>query len=53
MSKERVKKAIMSIDKKDLKEMIDDAKPTEVNCHFCGENYVFSVDELKEIYKDK
>ncbi len=52
-SKERVRKAIMSIEKKDLKEMIDDGKPTEVNCHFCGENYVFSVEELKEIYKEK
>lgn len=46
-SKERVTKAIISIGKKDIKEMIDDNKPIEVNCHFCNTNYTFSVDELK------
>ncbi len=46
-SKERVSKAIISIGKKDIKEMIDDNKPVEVNCHFCNTNYEFSVDELK------
>ena len=46
-SKERVEKALISIGKKDIQEMIDDNKPIEVNCHFCNTNYVFSVDELK------
>lgn len=46
-SKEKVTKAIISIGKKDIKEMVDDNKPIEVNCHFCNTNYVFSVDELK------
>lgn len=46
-SKERVAKAIISIGKKDIQEMIDDNKPIEVNCHFCNTNYTFSVDELK------
>lgn len=49
--KARVEKAIVSIGKKDIQEMIDDGKPIEVNCHFCNENYVFTVDELKEILK--
>ena len=48
-SKERVEKAIISIGKKDIQEMIDDAKPIEVNCHFCNKNYTFSVDELKSM----
>lgn len=46
-SKEKVTKAIISIGKKDIKEMVDDNKPIEVNCHFCNTNYIFSVDELK------
>ena len=50
-SKERITKALISIGKKDLQEMIDDGKPIEVNCHFCNTNYTFSVDELKEIAK--
>jgi len=49
--KARVEKAIVSIGKKEIQEMIDDGKPIEVNCHFCNENYVFTVDELKEIIK--
>ena len=50
-TKERVEKAIVSIGKKDIQEMIDDDKPIEVNCHFCNTNYVFEVDELKAIIK--
>ncbi|WP_066715630.1 Hsp33 family molecular chaperone HslO [Clostridium sp. Marseille-P299] len=48
-SKERVEKAIISIGKKDLQEMIDDNEPIEVNCHFCNKHYMFSVDDLKKI----
>lgn len=50
-TKERVEKAIVSIGRKDLQEMIDDGEPIEVNCHFCNENYHFSVEELKDIIK--
>lgn len=48
-SKERVEKALISIGKKEIREMINDGKPIEVNCHFCSKNYEFSVDELKDI----
>lgn len=50
-TKERVEKAIVSIGKKEIQEMIDDGKEIEVNCHFCNTNYKFTVDELKEIIK--
>lgn len=46
-SKERVEKAVISIGRKDIQEMIDDNEPIEVNCHFCNEHYKFEVDELK------
>lgn len=49
--KERVARAIISIGKKDLQEMIDDGKEIEVNCQFCGKKYTFSVDELKEMLR--
>jgi len=48
-SQHRVSKAIVSIGKKELEEIIADGKPIEVNCHFCGKNYLFDVDELKEM----
>ena len=50
-SKERVEKAIVSIGKRDIQEMIDDGKDIEVNCHFCNTQYAFTVDELKQIIK--
>lgn len=49
-SKERVEKALIAVGKKELKEMIDDDKEIEVNCHFCSKHYVFSVEELKALY---
>ncbi len=48
-SKERVSKAVMSIGAKDLKEMVDDKKPIEVNCHFCNSHYTFSPEELEQM----
>lgn len=48
-SKDRVEKAIISIGKNDIQEMIDDNEPIEVNCHFCNKHYMFSVDDLKKI----
>ena len=49
-TKRRVEKALISIGKKEIQEMIQDGKPIEINCHFCGRHYVFSVEELKEIF---
>lgn len=48
--RQRVEKALISIGKKELREMIEDGEPIEMNCHFCNTNYVFTVDELKELY---
>ena len=50
-SKERVSKAVISVGKKDLQEMIDEGKPIEVNCHFCNSHYTFTVEEMKEMLK--
>ena len=49
-TKERVEKALISVGKKELQEMIDDGKTIEVNCHFCNKNYAFTVDELKDLF---
>ena len=48
-SKDRVHRAISSISKQDIQEMIDDNKPIEVNCQFCDKKYIFEVDELKKM----
>ena len=48
---ERVSKFIASLGKKELQEMIDDGKPVEVNCQFCGSHYKFDTEQLKEFIK--
>ncbi len=47
--KDRVKRALMLIGKKEIDEMIADGKDVELCCQFCNRKYSFSVDELKEI----
>ena len=50
-SKERVTKALASISRAELDDIIKDGKPIEVNCDFCNTHYTFDIDELKEIGK--
>ena len=50
-SKERVSKAVISVGKKDLQEMIAEGKPIEVNCHFCNSHYTFTVEDMEEMLK--
>ena len=50
-SKERVEKAIVSIGRKEINDMIQDGKPIEVKCHFCNTAYEFSIEDLKQIIK--
>lgn len=50
-SKERVEKVLISLGRKELKEMADDGEDIELNCHFCNSSYKFSVDEINEILK--
>lgn len=46
-SRERVAKALYSIGKKELDEMIRDGEP--VKCHFCNRAYSFRVEDLAQI----
>ena len=48
-SKKRVSKALISVGKKELQDMIDEGNDIEVNCHFCNTDYKFTVEELKEL----
>ena len=49
--KQRVEKALISIGRKELEEMIEDGKSIEVNCHFCNKHYEFTVKDLSELYE--
>ena len=48
-SKERIEKALISIGPKDIREMIDEGRPVEVGCQFCGRKYTFDMDDLRRI----
>lgn len=48
-SRDRVTKAIISIGKKEITDMINEGKDIEVNCHFCNKNYVFTPSDLKKL----
>ncbi len=49
--RERVEKALISLGRRELQDMIDDGQEITVNCHFCNQDYKFSVDDLKELYR--
>lgn len=46
-SKERVTRAVASLGRKDLEDLIAQGETIEVNCEFCDSQYYFTVDELK------
>ena len=48
-SKDRVEKALISIGKAELQDMIEDGEPIEVKCHFCNKGYEFTIEDLKKI----
>lgn len=48
-SKDRVEKALISIGKTELQDMIEDGESIEVKCHFCNKGYEFTVEDLKKI----
>ena len=50
-SKERISRALSTIRKKDLDDIINDGEEIEIKCQFCNRAYKFSIDELKEIRK--
>lgn len=51
-SKEKMSKALISIGKKDLEEIIEKDKKAELVCHFCNKKYQFSEEELETLLED-
>lgn len=48
-SRERVERVLMSIGKKDLKEIYEDGKTEEILCHFCNKSYEFKQADIKNL----
>ena len=52
-SKEHMAEGLATLDKKVLKEMIEEDGKAELVCHFCNKKYDFNKDELKNILEEK
>ena len=50
-SKERVEKALISIGKDEIQDIIENEGSTSLHCHFCNKDYEFSKEELEELLK--
>lgn len=48
-SRDRMEKALISMGRADLQEIIDDGRGAELCCHFCGSRYFFTTEELKAL----
>lgn len=48
-SRKRVERAMISLGKKEIEEMIAEGKEVEVGCQFCNKKYKFTVEELERL----
>lgn len=51
-SRNRTEKILISLGKKELLGIAEEGKDTSVCCHFCGKEYVFTPDEIKNLATD-
>jgi len=51
-TRERVEKALISIGRKDIDEMIAEGKDVELACHFCSKKYVFTPEDLVRLREE-
>lgn len=51
-SRQRMKKALISIGKSDLQELADTQENIELSCHFCDKKHSFSREEIKEVLRN-
>ena len=50
-SEERLEQVLMTIGKKDLKEIIEEDGQAELVCQFCRKKYFFDREHLEKIYE--
>ena len=51
-NRERYYRALMSLGKDELQDILDDDEPVETVCRFCNKSYVFTNDEIGEMIKN-
>lgn len=48
-SRERMERALVTLGRRELNQLIAEDQGAELNCHFCRNRYHFSTDELREL----
>lgn len=48
-SRDRIEKALISIGKNDLQEIVNDGKAEEIICHFCNKKYIFNKEDITQL----
>jgi molecular chaperone Hsp33 len=51
-SRERYQRALVTLGRKELEDMIREQDGAQLQCHFCNKTYKFTAQELSEIAKD-
>ena len=51
-SRERMERALMSLGREDLEEIIEEDGQAELSCHFCNSRYTFTKAELEAILRE-
>lgn len=49
-SRERFEKALITLGKKEIKNLIEEDGQAELHCHFCNEKYTFDADQLESLH---
>ncbi len=52
-SREKIKNAVAALGREDLLSLIEDGEPVEAHCDFCGQDYLFSPEEIREMTEKK
>ncbi|OPJ56426.1 Hsp33 family molecular chaperone HslO [Alkalithermobacter paradoxus] len=51
-NRERIEKALITLGKNTLNEILEQDKKAEISCHFCNEKYEFDEENIKTIIKN-
>ena len=52
-SRERMERALLTLNRADLQEIIADGKGAELSCHFCHKTYRFTTQELEALAREQ
>ena len=47
--KERYERALVLLGKDEVQKIVDDGRPVEIRCQFCGKKYTFSTEEMQAV----